>query len=139
MSKQSLWNSNKENDFWSSLTRALNFRWRLMVEIMRVGRQVWTLKVEGQPIIKKAGNPLSDKAPLTDKECMNLILGALKVCMTNRDLAYISSVGAEYSHLNSDGEKMLLQTLKIIFPKIVANENKRVEDLMHERLLKELK
>ena len=106
---------------------------------MKAGQQVWTLRVAGRPIIKKAGDPLSDKAPMTDKECMNLILGALKVCMTNRELAYISSVGAEYSHLNSDGEKMLLQTLKVIFPKIVANENKRVEDLMHERLLKELK
>lgn len=82
---------------------------------------------------------MSDKTPMTDKECMNLVLGAFKVCMTNRELAYISSVGAEYSHLCEDGEKMLMQTIKIVFPKMVANESKRVEDLMHEHLLKELK
>ena len=76
---------------------------------------------------------------MTDKECMNLILGALKVCATDRELGYISSVGAEYSHLNAAGEKLLLNALKIVFPKIVANEAKRVEELMHERLLKELK
>ena len=76
---------------------------------------------------------------MTDKECMNLLLGALKVCATDRELGYISSVSAEYSHLKDDGEKLLLNALKIVFPKIVANEAKRVEDLMHDRLLKELK
>lgn len=82
---------------------------------------------------------MNDRAPLSDKECMNLVLGALKVCATDRTLGYVSSVDAKYSHLTEEGEKMLIKTLNVAFPKIVVNESKRVEDLMHERLLKELK
>ena len=82
---------------------------------------------------------MSSSIQLTDKECMNLILGTLRLCANDRELGYVSSVSAEYSHLKDDGEKMLLNTLKIVFPNIVANESKRVEEIMHERLLKELK
>ena len=82
---------------------------------------------------------MDDRAPLTDKECMNLVLGALRLCTTDRTLGYVSSVDAKYSHLNEEGEKMLVKTLNVVFPRIVANESKRVEDIMHERLLKELK
>lgn len=82
---------------------------------------------------------MASNIQLTDKECMNLILGTLRICANDRELGYVSAVSPEYSHLKDDGEKMLLNTLRIVFPSIIANESKRVEEIMHERLLKELK
>lgn len=82
---------------------------------------------------------MSNKVQLTDKECVNLVMATLRLCANDRELAYVSRVSAEYSHITDDGERMLLNTLKIIFPYIVANESNRVDDLMHDHLLKELK
>lgn len=76
---------------------------------------------------------------LTDRECMDLVLGALRICAAEKSLSHRSTVDTRYSHLYPDGERMMLRTINLIFPKIIANELARVETAMHAHLLKELK
>ncbi len=81
---------------------------------------------------------MSNKIKFTDKECASLLIGVIKQAMSNRDLAYISSVGAEYSHLNDEGKLLILKTVETVFTHLVRNEQDLLEEKLKEKFMKDL-
>jgi len=76
---------------------------------------------------------------MTEKE-IGQILAAQLVAMTrNREHAYVSSVGAHYSHLTEDGARVMAELVTLMFGKAVECEQKRIRDAAEQLVMDNLK
>ncbi len=73
-----------------------------------------------------------------DKECANLLLGVLKQAALDKKLSYVSSVGADYSHLTDEGIALLTKTAQLVFINLLKNEQDLLDEKLKEKFMKDL-
>ena len=103
---------------------------------MRDVWRAWTLKRTAESIIKS--KTVSYKMRFNDKECANLLLGVLKQAALDKKLSYVSSVGADYSHLTDDGIALLTKTAQLVFINLLKNEQDLLDEKLKEKFMKDL-
>lgn len=76
---------------------------------------------------------------LTEKEIGQILAAQLMSAVRNRDLAHVSGVGAQYSHLNDSGKKIMAELVDMMFIKAVEYEKKRRQDETEQLVMDNLK
>ncbi len=76
---------------------------------------------------------------MTEKEIGQILAAQLIAAVRNRDLAYVSSVGTQYSHLTDDGRRIMSELTDLMFSKAVECEQKRIKDAAEQMMIDALK
>jgi hypothetical protein len=77
---------------------------------------------------------------LTEKDIGAILAAQLMSAVRNKDHSYVSGVGAQYSHLNDSGKKIMSELTEMMFIKAVELDKQRrqqdVEQLVMDNLKK---
>lgn len=76
---------------------------------------------------------------LSEKEIGSILAAQLMGTIRNKDQSYVSSVGAQYSHLNDSGKKIMAELIDMMFVKAVEYDNKRRQDEAEQLIVNNLK
>lgn len=76
---------------------------------------------------------------LTEKEIGAILAAQLIGTIRNKDQSYVSSVGAQYSHLNESGKKIMSELVDMMFIKAVECDIKRRQDEAEQLVMDNLK
>jgi hypothetical protein len=76
---------------------------------------------------------------LSEKEIGSILAAQLMGTIRNKDQSYVSSVGAQYSHLNDSGKKIMAELIDMMFVKAVEYDNKRRQDEAEQLIVDNLK
>lgn len=76
---------------------------------------------------------------LTEREIGAILAAQLMATARNNEHAYISSVGAQYSHLNDTGKKIMAELTEMMFIKAVELDKKRRQDDAEQLIMDNLK
>jgi hypothetical protein len=76
---------------------------------------------------------------MTEKEIGQILAAQLIATVRNKDLAYISSVGAKYCHLTDNGKRIMSELTDLMFSKAVECEQQRIKDAAEQMMIDALK
>jgi hypothetical protein len=76
---------------------------------------------------------------LTEKEIGTILASQLMSAVRNNDYAYVSSVGAQYSHLKDSGKKIMAELTELMFTKAVEIDKQRRQDDAEKLVMDNLK
>lgn len=76
---------------------------------------------------------------LNEKEIGAILAAQLMSAVRNNDYGYVSSVGAQYSHLNESGKRVMSQLTDLMFIKAVEYDKKRKQDEAEQLIMDNLK
>ena len=76
---------------------------------------------------------------LTEKEIGSILAAQLIATIRNRDQSYVSSTGAQYSHLEAPGKKIMAELVDMMFVKAVEYDNQRRRDDAEKLVMENLK
>jgi hypothetical protein len=76
---------------------------------------------------------------LTEKEIGSILAAQLTAMIRNREQSYVSSVGAQYSHLEAPGKKIMAELVDMMFVKAVECDAQRKKDEAHQLVMDNLK
>ncbi len=76
---------------------------------------------------------------LTEREIGAILAAQLMSAVRNNDLGYVSSVGAQYSHLNDSGKKIMAELVNMMFIKAVEYDKKRRQDEAEQLVMDNLR
>jgi hypothetical protein len=76
---------------------------------------------------------------LTEKEIGSILAAQLMSAVRNRDQSYVSNVGAQYSHLNDPGKKIMAELVDMMFIKAVELDQKRRQQDAEQLVMDNLK
>lgn len=76
---------------------------------------------------------------LTEREIGSILAAQLIGAVRNKEQSYVSSVGAQYSHLNDSGKKIMAELIDMMFIKAVEFDNKRRQDEAEQLIMDNLK
>ena len=76
---------------------------------------------------------------LTEREIGSILAAQLMGTIRNKEQSYVSSVGAQYSHLNDSGKKIMAELIDMMFIKAVEYDNKRKQDDAEQLMVDNLK
>lgn len=76
---------------------------------------------------------------LTEKEIGAILAAQLMGTIRNKDQSYVSSVGAQYSHLNDSGKKIMAELVDMMFVKAVEYDKKRRQEDAQQLVMDNLK
>lgn len=76
---------------------------------------------------------------LTEREIGSILAAQLMGAVRNKEQSYVSSVGAQYSHLNDSGKKIMAELIDMMFIKAVEFDNKRRQDEAEQLIMDNLK
>jgi hypothetical protein len=76
---------------------------------------------------------------LTEREIGAILAAQLMSATRNREQAYVSSVGAQYSHLEESGKKIMAELVDLMFIKAVEYDKKRRQDEAEQLIMDNLK
>ncbi len=76
---------------------------------------------------------------MTEKEIGQILAAQLLATVRNRELAYVSSVGIQYSHLTDDGKRVMGELVELMFGKAVECEQRRIKDAAEQMMMDALK
>ncbi len=76
---------------------------------------------------------------LTEREIGAILAAQLMSAVRNNDLGYVSSIGAQYSHLNDSGKKIMTELIEIMFIKAVEYDKKRRQEEAEQLVIDNLK
>lgn len=76
---------------------------------------------------------------LNEREIGAILAAQLMSAVRNKDYGYVSSVGAQYSHLNESGKKIMSQLTDLMFIKAVEYDTKRKQDEAEQLIMDNLK
>jgi hypothetical protein len=75
-----------------------------------------------------------------DREAVkDLTYGGVMEILHNRKFYYHSAIGAQYSHLTGDGEKALMEYMKLMSHKMLEAEEAELDQRAKQMVLKTLK
>lgn len=90
-------------------------------------------KLRSSRLLKK-GNIM-----LTEREIGSILAGQLLAAVRNRDQSYVSDIGAQYSHLEESGKKIMAELTELMFIKAVELDKKRRQDDAEKLVMENLK
>lgn len=76
---------------------------------------------------------------LNEREIGAILAAQLMSAVRNNDYGYVSSVGAQYSHLNESGKRVMSQLTDLMFIKAVEYDKKRKQDEAEQLIMDNLK
>lgn len=76
---------------------------------------------------------------LTEREIGSILAAQLMGAIRNKDQSHVSSVGAQYSHLNDSGKKIMAELVDLMFIKAVELDKKRRLDEAEQLVMDNLK
>lgn len=76
---------------------------------------------------------------LTEKEIGSILAAQLMSAVRNNELGYASSVGAQYSHLNEPGKKIMAELTELMFIKAVELDKHRKQQDAEQLVMENLK
>jgi hypothetical protein len=76
---------------------------------------------------------------LTEKEIGSILVAQLMATIRNRDQSYVSRTGAQYSHLEEPGKKIMAELVDMMFVKAVEYDNQRRRDDAEQLVMENLK
>lgn len=76
---------------------------------------------------------------LTEREIGAILAAQLMATIRNRDQSYVSSTGAQYSHLEEPGKKIMAELTEMMFVKAVELDKKRRQDDAEQLIMDNLK
>ncbi len=76
---------------------------------------------------------------LSEKDIGSILAAQLMGTIRNKDHSYVSSVGAQYSHLSDSGKKIMAELIDLMFVKAVEYDNKRKKDEAEQLVIDNLK
>jgi hypothetical protein len=76
---------------------------------------------------------------LTEKEIGSILAAQLMATIRNREQSYVSSISAQYSHLEEPGKKIMAELTEMMFVKAVELDKKRRQDDAEQLVMENLK
>ena len=76
---------------------------------------------------------------LTEKEIGSILAAQLMATIRNREQSYVSSISAQYSHLEEPGKKIMAELVDMMFVKAVECDRKRRQDEAEQLVMDNLK
>lgn len=76
---------------------------------------------------------------MTEKEIGQILAAQLLAAVRNKEHSYVSSVGAQYSHLTEDGRRIMAELVDLMFSKAVACEQERIKNAAEQMMIDALK
>ena len=76
---------------------------------------------------------------LTEKEIGSILAAQLMATIRNRDQSYVSSTGAQYSHLEAPGKKIMAELVDMMFIKAVECDKQRRQQDAEQIVMDNLK
>ena len=76
---------------------------------------------------------------LNEKDIGKMMAAQLFSILHDQAYSYISTVNPEYSHLTEDGEKIMMEFIRMVTPKAVAIEQKKMQDYAEQVVINNLK
>ena len=76
---------------------------------------------------------------LTEKEIGSILAAQLMATIRNRDQSYVSSTGAQYSHLEAPGKKIMAELTELMFVKAVELDKHRRQQDAEQLVMENLK
>lgn len=76
---------------------------------------------------------------MTEKEIGQILAAQLLAAVRNREHSYVSSVGAQYSHLTEDGRRIMTELVDLMFTKAVDCEQERIKNAAEQMMINALK
>lgn len=76
---------------------------------------------------------------MTEKEIGQILAAQLLAAVRNREHSYVSSVGAQYSHLTEDGRRIMTELVDLMFSKAVVCEQERIKNAAEQMMIDALK
>jgi hypothetical protein len=76
---------------------------------------------------------------LTEREIGSILAAQLMAMVRNREQSYVSSIGAQYSHLEEPGRKIMAELTEMMFIKAVECDKKRRQDDAEQLIMDNLK
>lgn len=76
---------------------------------------------------------------LTEKEIGAILAAQLMATVRNRDQSYVSATGAQYSHLEDSGKKIMAELTELMFVKAVELDKHRRQQDAEQLVMENLK
>jgi len=76
---------------------------------------------------------------LTEREIGSILAAQLMAMVRNREQSYVSNVGAQYSHLEAPGKKIMAELVDMMFIKAVELDQKRRQQDAEQLVMDNLK
>lgn len=76
---------------------------------------------------------------LTEREIGQILAAQLMATIRNREQSYVSDIGAQYSHLEAPGKKIMAELIELMFIKAVECDKKRRQDDAEKLVMENLK
>ena len=87
----------------------------------------------------RSSSSLKKDNMLTEKEIGSILAAQLMATIRNRDQSYVSSTGAQYSHLEAPGKKIMAELVDMMFVKAVECDKQRRQDDAEKLVMENLK
>jgi len=75
----------------------------------------------------------------TEKEIGQILAAQLMATIRNKEQSYVSSVGAQYSHLYDPGKKIMSELVELMFIKAIECDSKRRQEEAEQLIMDNLK
>jgi hypothetical protein len=76
---------------------------------------------------------------LTEREIGAILAAQLMGTIRNRDQSYVSNIGAQYSHLEESGKKIMAELVDMMFVKAVELDKKRRQEDAEQLVMENIK
>lgn len=76
---------------------------------------------------------------MTEKEIGQVLAAQLLATVRNKEHSYVSTVGAQYSHLTEDGRRLMAELVEVMFTKAVACEQERIKTAAEQMMVDAIK
>ena len=75
----------------------------------------------------------------TEKEIGQILAAQLMAAIRNKEQSYVSSMGAQYSHLYDPGKKIMAELVELMFIKAIECDSKRRQEEAEQLVMDNLK
>ena len=75
---------------------------------------------------------------LTEKDIGKMLSAQLFSILHDSTYSYVSTSSPDFSHLTPDGENLMMEVIRMIVPKAVALEQKKMQDYAEQVVMKNL-
>lgn len=75
---------------------------------------------------------------LTEKDIGKMLSAQLFSILHDSTYSYVSTSSPDFSHLTPDGENLMMEVIRMVVPKAVALEQKKMQDYAEQVVMKNL-
>jgi hypothetical protein len=76
---------------------------------------------------------------MTEREIGHILAAQLLAAVRNKEMSYVSTVNAQYSHLTDDGRRVMSELVELMFTKAVVCEQERIKNAAEQMMVDAIK